>query len=477
MRVQQSDVKYYRLLIVHYAGTNWMYLKKVLVYLGLLLLPHLSLAQDVHEYHLKNGLKLLVKEDHRAPVVISEIWYKVGSSYEPNGITGISHALEHMMFRGTEKYGPGVLEQMVANNGGQQNAFTDSDFTAYYQEFSADKLPISFELEADRMQNLLLRSEDFAKEIQVVMEERRMRVDDNPQATLIERFNAAAFVASPYHHPVIGWKSDLKNMTVNDLRQWYKNWYAPNNAIVVVVGDVKPNEVYQLAQKYFGPIKASPLPPLKPASDIQPLGQDRLSIHIPAQLPWLVMAYRVPVINADIKSADPYVLDLITTLLSTGNSARFAKNLIRGKQIAADADASYNPFSRLNNLFILDATPALGHNLPELEAGLHDQIKLLQTQPISSEELARAKAQIAASKIYREDSITQQAFELGSLAAVNLPWKIEKDYLKHINAITPRQIQDTANKYLQPQYLIVAYLHPLPLQPSHSNTQGLLHAR
>ncbi len=445
--------------------------------MGVLLVPHLSLAQEVHEYELKNGLKLLVKEDHRAPVVISEIWYKVGGSYETNGITGISHALEHMMFRGTKQYGPGVLEQIVAKNGGQQNAFTDSDFTAYYQEFSADKLPISFELEADRMRNLLLRPEDFTKEIQVVMEERRMRVDDNPQSTLLERFNAAAFVESPYHNSVIGWKSDLENMSVNDLRQWYEKWYTPNNAIVVVVGDVKPNEVYQLAQKYFGPIKTSPLPLLKPANDIQPLGQHRLNIHLPAQLPWLVMAYHVPVINTDSKSTDPYALDLMTTLLSNGNSSQFAKNLIRGKQIAADADASYDPFSRLNNLFILDATPAPGHSLQELETALLEQIKLLQTHSVNPEELARAKAQIAANKTYREDSITQQAYELGSLAAVNLSWKIEKNYLSQINAVTPRQIQAVAIKYLQSRYLVVAHLHPLPIQLlAHPITQGSLHA-
>ena len=189
-----------------------MFLKKILVYLGLIFLSSLCWAEDVHEYHLKNGLTVLVEEDHRAPIVISEIWYKVGSSYEPNGITGISHALEHMMFRGTKKFGPGVLEKIVSENGGEQNAFTDSDFTAYYQKFSADKLAVSFELEADRMRNLLLRPQDFVKEIQVVMEERRMRIDDNPQEILLERLNAAAFVASPYHHPVIGWKNDLPNI-------------------------------------------------------------------------------------------------------------------------------------------------------------------------------------------------------------------------------------------------------------------------
>lgn len=453
-----------------------MYFKKILIHVVLLLFPFLSHAQDVHEYHLKNGLSLLVKEDHRAPVVISEIWYKVGASYEPNGITGISHALEHMMFRGTQHYGPGLLEKMVSAKGGQQNAFTDSDFTAYYQAFSADKLPISFELESDRMQNLLLREQDFEKEIQVVIEERRMRTDDNPQETLIERLNAAAFVASPYHHPVIGWKTDLKNMTATDLRQWYQTWYAPNNAIVVVVGDVKPDDVYQLAEKYFGAIKSTPLPILKPVKDIVPLGQQHLNIHIPAQLPWLVMAYPVSVINTDLKSSDPYALDLISALLSLGNSSRLTKNLVRGKQIAADADVSYNPFSRLNDLFLLDATPAPEHTLAELETGLLDEIKLLQTYTVSSEELARAKAQIAANKIYQSDSITQQAYELGSLAAVNLPWQLEKEYLKHINAVTPRQLQSVAKKYLQSKHLIIAYLNPLPLHSSHPINQRSSHA-
>ncbi len=450
-----------------------MFFKKTLVYLVLIVLPSLGWTEDVHEYHLKNGLTVLVKEDHRAPVVISEIWYKVGSSYEPNGITGISHALEHMMFRGTEKFGPGALEKIVSENGGEQNAFTDSDFTAYYQKFSADKLAISFELEADRMRNLLLRPQDFLKEIQVVMEERRMRVDDNPQEILLERLNAAAFVASPYHHPVIGWKNDLQNMTVEDLRKWYETWYAPNNAILVVVGDVKPNRVYQLAQTYFSNLKPRILPKIKPEKDFMPLGEKRLIIHTPAQLPWLAMAYPVPIIKHGVNSPDPYALDLIATLLSGGNSARFAKNLIRGQQIAADATAFYNPVSRLDNLFLLQATPITGHTLSELESSLLKQIKELQTFSVNTEELARAKTQIIADKIYRKDSITSEAYELGSLAAVNLPWQIERDYLKHINAITPRQIQIVANKYLLASHLTIAYLLPLPINATNPSSNSL----
>ncbi|MEN9917181.1 MAG: hypothetical protein RLY40_1113, partial [Pseudomonadota bacterium] len=388
-----------------------MFLKKILIYSSLLFISSVCWGNDTHEYHLKNGLTVLVKEDHRAPIVISEIWYKVGSSYETNGITGISHALEHMMFRGTKKFGPGVLEKIVSENGGKQNAFTDSDFTAYYQKFSADKLAVSFELEADRMRNLLLRPQDFLKEIQVVMEERRMRVDDNPQEILLERLNAAAFVASPYHHPVIGWKNDIQNMTVDDLRKWYETWYAPNNAILVVVGDVKPNQVYKLAQTYFSDLQPITLPKIKPEKDLLPLGEKRLIIRTQAQLPWLVMAYPVPVIKQDSNNQDPYVLHIIATLLSGGNSARFAKNLVRDQQIAADANAFYNPISRLDSLFLLEATPTSNHSLSALESRLLKQIKQLQTFSVSTEELARAKAQIAADKIYSSDSITAKAYE------------------------------------------------------------------
>lgn len=451
-----------------------MFLKKILIYVSLLFLSPFCWANDVHEYHLKNGLTILIKEDHRAPIVISEIWYKVGSSYEPNGITGISHALEHMMFRGTKKFGPGVLEKIVSENGGEQNAFTDSDFTAYYQKLSADKLAVSFELEADRMRNLLLRQSDFLKEIQVVMEERRMRVDDNPQEILLERLNAAAFVASPYHHPVIGWKNDLQNMTVDDLRKWYESWYAPNNAILVVVGDIKPNRVYELAKNYFSNLKPITFPKIKPEKDLAPLGEKRLIIRTPAQLPWLVMAYPVTVIKKDSNNQDPYVLHVIATLLSGGDSARFAKNLIRDQQIAGEANAFYNPISRLDSLFLLQATPTSGHTLSELESSLLKQIKQLQSFSVNSEELARAKAQIAADKIYRDDSITAKANELGSLAAINLPWRIERDYLKHINAITPRQIQTVANKYLQASHLTIAYLIPLSINSMNANSLSVI---
>lgn len=420
-------------------------------------------AADVIEYKLSNGLKILVREDHRSPIVVSQVWYKVGSSYEPGGITGISHALEHMMFRGTTNYGSGKLEHIVAENGGQQNAFTYFDFTAYYQVLAANKLPISLELEADRMRNLLLRPEDFTKEIQVVMEERRMRTEDNPRQQTTEYFMAAANIVEPYHHLPIGWMNDLQNMKVEDVRQWYQQWYAPNNAVLVVVGDVKPEEVYQLAQKYFGALKPSTLPITKPQKEVKSVGERNLVVQLPAQLPYLIMGYNVPVIKTAEQSWEPYALDVLTSILDGGASSRFAKNLVRGQQIAADTSVSYEPFSRFNSLFSIAATPAPGHTTEQLKTAVLEQVKQLQTALVSPAELARVKAQIIANKTYKKDSVEEQAAELGSLAAVDLPWQLADEYADKVNAITAQQLQAVANKYLVSDHLTVAVLKPLPL--------------
>lgn len=423
-------------------------------------------SPSTHEYQLPNGLKLIVKEDHRAPVVISQIWYKVGSSYEREGITGISHALEHMMFRGSKGFGPGEFVRIIAENGGEQNAFTYYDFTAYFELLDINKLEVAFELEADRMRNLLLRPEDFAKEIQVVMEERRMRTDDSPQSTTLERFNAAAFVSSPYHHSVIGWMHDLKNMTVNDLRQWYQQWYTPNNATLVVVGDVQPAQIYQLVKRYFGSLPPSTLPLLKPQEEIKPLGEKQIIVKVPAKLPWLIMGYTVPAVKTDLKNNDPYVLQVIAAILDGGNSARLSKELVRGQQIVADVNVGYDAFSRLDGLFVLQATPAQGHTAAEVKIALLAQIKRLQDTLVSADELNRVKTQIIAGQTYKKDDISGQAEEIGGLESVGLSWKVADERVKRIKAITPQQIQAVARRYLITDHLTTAILDPLPLDPN-----------
>ncbi len=436
---------------------------RYLIWVILLILPLFATAKNVVFYQLPNGLQLFVQEDHRAPVAVTQVWYKVGSSYEPNGITGISHALEHMMFKGTAKYGPGKYAEIIAANGGQMNAFTSDDFTAYYETMAADKLPLSFELESDRMRGLLLDPAEFSKEIQVVMEERRMRIDDNPQMKTYERFIAQAHVSSPYHHMTIGWVSDLQHMTVDDLRKWYQTWYAPNNAIVVVVGDVNPEAVYQLALQYFGPLKPTSMPILKPETEMAAIGERNVTVKLPAELPWLVMGYNVPVINTQGQTNDAYVLAVIAAILDGGSSSRLTTDLVRGQQIAADASASYSAFSRLSDLLTLNGTPTQGHTIAELKSALLNQITRLQTSKVTAEELERVKTGVIASKIYSQDSIASQAEEIGSLEAVGLSWKLSNDFLQHVSTVTPEQIQAVANRYLTPENLTIAEIQPLPL--------------
>ncbi len=422
-----------------------------------------AMAATVHEYALDNGMKILIKEDHRAPVVVSQVWYGVGSAYEPMGTTGMSHVLEHMMFKGTEKHGPGEFSRVIAAHGGQENAFTSRDYTAYYQQLEKSRLPISFEMEADRMRNLRLTAEEFAKEVNVVMEERRLRVEDDPQSIAVEQFFATAFVNNPYRIPVIGWMEDLQQMTVEDLRHWYQTWYAPNNATLVVVGDVEPKEVLELAKKYYGPLKPSNVPPVKSRPEIKQRGTKRITVKVPAELPFVIMGYHVPTLKTAAEDWEPYALEVLSAVLDDGDSARFANELIRGQQIAASADAGYSLYSRFSNTFTLDGVPTPGHTIAELEQALRDQVKKIQDAPPSADELARVKAQVVARDVYERDSVFYQAMRLGSLTTMGLDWKVLDEYVDRIRAITPEQVQQVAQKYLTDDQLTIAILEPLPL--------------
>jgi zinc protease len=417
----------------------------------------------VSEFTLDNGLKLLVQEDHRAPVAVTQVWYKVGASYEHGGITGISHMLEHMMFKGTEKHPPGDFSRIIAANGGSENAFTGQDYTAYFQTLEKSRLPVSFELEADRMRNLRLLPEEFAKEQQVVLEERRLRTDDQPRAKLAEHFDAVAYTNSPYKNPVIGWPDDVSNLTVGDLAEWYSRWYAPNNATVVVVGDVEPQHVLKLAQKHFGPLKASQLPQPKPRGEVEQLGSRRMTVRLPAKLPYLVLGYKTPVLKGAAEEWEAYALEVAGGILDGGNSARLASRLVRGQQIASAAGASYDLYARLPALFMLEGTPAQGKSLQALEKALLAEVRRLHEEPVTAEELDRVKAQVLASNVFERDSIFYQAMQLGLTETVGLGWKTVDEYVDKINAVTPEQIQKVARKYLVGDRLSVAYLEPLPI--------------
>ncbi|MBI1195795.1 MAG: insulinase family protein [Gammaproteobacteria bacterium] len=419
---------------------------------------------QTHVYHLDNGLKIVVREDHRAPVVVSQVWYKVGSSYEPPGITGISHLLEHMMFNGTKNHPPGEFSKIISANGGRENAFTGEDYTAYFQQIERSRLKVSFELEADRMRNLIFTPEEFAKERQVVMEERRMRTDDNPNALTQEQFSAAAFTNSGYQHPVIGWMNDIEAITIDDLRNWYHRWYAPNNATVVVVGDVTGPEVLKLAQQYFSPVPANDALNVRPpAVEPEQNGRREVVVKAPAKLPYLLMGYKTPALHGAKEAWEPYALQVLAGILDGGDSARFARDLVRGSQIASQVDAGYDISGRLPGLFVLDGTPNEGKSVTDLERALTDQVKALQDQPISDSELDRVKAQVIAEDVYDRDSVFYQAMKLGMYETVGLSWRDVDNYVDNIRKVTAEQVQAVARKYLTEDHLTVAGLVPLPM--------------
>lgn len=393
------------------------------------------------EYKFDNGLKLVVREDHRAPVVVSQIWYKVGASNEYRPITGISHALEHMMFKGTPTIPQDGFSRLISGLGGRENAFTGDDYTAYYEELDASHLETSFKLEADRMTHLNLAASDFEKELQVVIEERRLRTDDNPFELTHERFMAVANVIGPYHHPIIGWREDIDKLNVNALRQWYEQWYAPNNATIVVVGDVKADDVAKLARQYFGDLSPKTLPAPLPSRDLKPLGEKRIKVEIPAKLPYLLMGYDVPTLTTTDNPQEIFALILACGLLDQGNSARFAKTLVRGSQIAAQASCMYDPFKKYETQFFLSGVPSEGHTVKQLEAAFLVEIDQLKTQPISPEELERVKNQWLAHEVFERDSMSEQATLLGLLETVGLHWELSDELMGHIKAVTAEQIQ------------------------------------
>ncbi|HEY6043892.1 MAG TPA: pitrilysin family protein [Nitrosospira sp.] len=420
-----------------------------------------------HEYTLANGLKLVVKEDHRSPVVISQIWYKAGSTDELNGATGVAHVLEHMMFKGTAKVPGGEFSRRIAAAGGRENAFTSRDYTAYFQQLQKSRLPLAMELESDRMRNLVLTKEEFAKEIRVVMEERRLRTDDQPRALVHEKMMATSYQSHPYRRPVIGWMNDLENMSVDDAKEWYDHWYAPNNAVLVVVGDINPKEVFALAQKYYGPIKPRQLLPLdkrKPQTEPGQTGIKRLVVKAPARLPYVAMGYHAPMLRNPAVDWEPYALEILAGVLDGNQSARLNKELVREQRIASSAGAGYDSTGRGPGMFYLDGTPSEGKTVADLETALRGEVEKLVRDGVTEEELARVKAQVVAGHVFQLDSMFFQAMQIGQLESIGLSHRDVDTILKKLQAVTAEQVRDVAKKYLKDDTLTVAVLDPQPLE-------------
>ncbi len=418
-------------------------------------------SADTHEYQLSNGLKLIVREDHRAPTVAHMVWYRAGSMDEVNGKTGVAHVLEHMMFKGTHKVKAGEFSRLVAAVGGRENAFTSRDYTAYFQQVEKSKLEDVIKLEADRMSNLNFDDAEFLKEIQVVMEERRLRTEDNPSSLLNESLMATAFMSSPYRHPVIGWMNDLQNMKAADARDWYRSWYAPNNATVVIAGDVNANQVLSLVEKYYGATAAHELPVRKPQIEPPQKGIKQVQVKAPADSPQLAMAWKVPRLEpGNLDDPEPYALELLTAVLDGYDNARLNRVLVKQEKVVNDVGVGYDMISRGPELFLISATIAKGKNVQQAQASIRKALEELKQKGVLESELKRIKVRILSEQIYKRDSIFGQAMEIGSTEMAGFSWKNIDYMLEKMQAITPEQVQAVAKKYLVDEGLTIAVLDP-----------------
>jgi len=431
--------------------------------LGLSTAAGAAATAGVWEGALPNGLKVLVKSDHRAPVVVCMVWYKVGSMDETSGRTGVAHVLEHMLFKGTKAVPAGEFSRIIAEAGGRDNAFTSRDYTGYFQTLHKCQLPLALKLEADRMVNALISPEEFAKEIRVVMEERRWRTDDRPRALVFEQLNATAFKAHPYRNPVVGWMNDLENMRVEDAREFYESWYAPNNATLVIVGDVTPDEVMKLARQHFGPLAKKTLPARRITEEPPQLGPQQLTVRAPAELPYVLLAFRAPVLRNPEGEWEPYALEMLASVLDGNEAARLNRTLVRSERIAASAGASYDGVGRGPGLFVLSGTPTPGKTVQELEQGLRREVARLIADGVTEEELQRVKSQVVASHVYERDSMFYQARQIGSLDMVGLSPKFIDLFVEKLKAVTADQVIAVARKYIVDEGLTAAYLDPQPL--------------
>lgn len=418
-----------------------------------------GLKERVVEKVLPNGLKVILLEKHRAPVVTFQVWYRVGSRNEAWGKTGLSHMLEHMMFKGTGKVGPEDFSRIIQENGGNDNAGTSYDYTFYFTSLSSDRTQIPIELEADRMKNLILREEDFRTERLVVMEERRLRTSDDPQAYVDEQVMAAAYQIQPYHWPTIGWMEDIEHYTLEDLKTHYRAYYHPSNAFLVVVGDFQTSEIFARIEKAFGSIPKAPvLPKLKPAEQPQ-AGERRLIVKREAQLPYLSMAYHVPT----MENPDSFVLDVISAILSDGKSSRLYKRLVRDKGLALYVDTDNSLLSKDPGLFTISVQPMANKEMIEVEKAVDEEMSLLRREPVSEEELEKAKNQAEAAFVYGQDSLFYQAMLLGQ-NEIAVDWRKIDDYIPAIRKVTREDIMRVADRWLVPDNRTVGILVPLPVK-------------
>ena len=404
---------------------------------------------------LKNGMKILVQTDHSIPNVALYTFYKIGSRNERPGTTGISHFFEHMMFNGAKKYGPGDLDRVMEANGGSNNAYTTRDVTVYQDWFPQTELGLIFDIESDRIENLSFDPKKIESERGVVASERRTSVDAENGGVLDEQLWATAFIAHPYEWPVVGWMSDIEHWTMADLKHHFEMGYSPSNATMVVVGNVTPEQVFVLAEKYLEPIPAHAPPP--PVTTVEPeqLGERRLVVHKPAELPLVMIAYHVP----QTDNPDFYALNVLRSILFQGESSRMYQRLVDKDQIALDVESeTENAFDP--TLLIFDAQPKEGVDPAKCEMAIYEELDRVKETPVSDQELEKAK-NFRLAEFYRQvRTINGRANTIGTYEVFFGDYRKLFDAAKNYNTVTKDDVQRVAKKYFGANNRTVATLVP-----------------
>ena len=433
-------------------------------------------AEPVTQFTLANGLQVIIQPERRAPTAVHMLWVRVGAMDEVDGTSGVAHVLEHMMFKGTPTLAPGEFSRRVAELGGRENAFTARDYTGYYQQVPAARLREVMQLEADRFANNQWSDAEFEREIEVVKEERRLRTEDNPRSRLYEALSAATFVASPYRRPIVGWMNDLEVMTPDDARAFFRKWYVPANAAVVVAGDVDVAQVRRWAEATYGTIAAAAVPARKPRAEPSQAGVRRIEVKAQAEQAYVALAFKVPTLRESALLADAPVagddadvlaLTVLSAVLDGYRGARLDRFLTQGPDRVADsAGAGYGLSGRGPQLFMLDGVPAKGKTAEQVEAALRMEVARVARHGVTEAELARVKTQWVASEVYKLDSLFNQARVLGSNWAVGLPLDAESRLVARLREVTADQVQSVAQRYFVDDQLTVALLRPQPLDPA-----------
>jgi zinc protease len=445
-------------------------------------------ASGPEMFTLANGMTLIVKPDHRAPTAVNMVWVRVGSMDEVDGSSGLAHMQEHMMFKGTPQVGAGEFSRRVAALGGRENAFTNKDSTAYFQQIPASRLRDVMQLEADRFANNQWSDEEFAKELEVVKEERRMRTEDNPHARLQEALDAVTFQASPYRRPIVGWMSDLQAMTAQDARSFFQRWYVPGNAAVVVAGDVEAQQVRQWAEQTYGLIPVRALPPRKPREEPPQDGLRRLDFKAPAEQAYVALAFKVPGLAAsaldatrtasDAQTTDALALAVLSAVLDGYDGARLERALTQAADHVADsAGSAYGLSARGPHTFMLVGVPSQGKTALQVEQALRQQIAEIAAHGISAEELQRVKNQWVAGEVYKQDSVFNQARIAGTNWVNGLPPDADSRILEQLRKVTAAQVQSVAQRYFGDDELTVATLLPQPVDPNRKPRAAIPGAR